>query len=47
MLKADHHLLSQKVRQRISVLKTKTAVFVAFKKKWELKSQFSGITEIL
>ena len=45
--KTDRHLLCQKVRQRISVMKTNTAVFVVFKTKRELKCQFSGITEIL
>ena len=52
--KTDRHLLRQKVRQRISVMKTNTAVFVFFKTKRELKCQFSGnmsvfvfITEIL
>ena len=47
MSKMDPHLLRQKVRQRISVVKTNTAVFVVFKKKRELKCQFSGNTEIL
>ena len=54
MSKTDRHLLRQKVRQRISVMKTNTAVFVVFKTKRELKCQFSGnmsvfvfITEIL
>ena len=45
--KTDRHLLRQKVRQRISVMKTNTGVFVVFKAKRELKCQFSGITEIL
>jgi hypothetical protein len=45
--KTDRHLLCQKVRQRISVMKTNTAGFVVFKTKHELKCQFSGITEIL
>ena len=39
--KTDHHLLHQKVRQRISVMKTNTGVFVVFKAKRELKYQFS------
>ena len=47
MSKTDRHLLHQKVCQRISVMKTNTAVFVVFKTKRELKCQFSGITEIL
>ena len=47
MSKADHHLLRQKVRQRISIMKTKTGAFVVFKTKRELKCQFSGITEII
>ena len=38
----DRHLLCQKVRQRISVMKTNTGVFVVFKTKRELKCQFSG-----
>ena len=46
MSKTDCHLLRQKVRQRISVMKTKTGVSV-FKTKRESKCQFSGITEIL
>ena len=33
----------QKVRQRISVMKTSTSVFVVFKSKRELKHQFSDI----
>ena len=45
--KTDHHLLLQKVSQRISVKKTNTGVFVVFKTKCELKCQSSGITEIL
>ena len=45
--KTDSHLLGQKVCQRISVMKTNTGVFVVVKTKHELKSQFSGITEIL
>ena len=45
--KTDCQLLRQKVRQRISVMKTNTDVFVAFKTKHESKCQFSGITEIL
>ena len=47
-------LLCQKLRQRISVMKTNTGAFVVFKTKRELKCQFSGnivclflITEIL
>ena len=47
MSKTDCHLLRQKVRQRISVMKTNTGVFVVFKTNRELKRQFSGITEIL
>ena len=47
MSKMDRHLLRQKARQRISVMKTNTGVFVVFKTKRELKCQFSGITEIL
>ena len=35
--KADRHLLRQKVRERISVMKTNTGVFVVFKTKRELK----------
>ena len=40
-------LLRQKVRQRISVMKTNTGVIVVFMTKRELECQFSGITEIL
>ena len=47
MSKTDRQLLHQKVRQRITVMKTNTGVFVVFKTKRELKCQFSGITEIL
>ena len=47
MSKMDRQLLRQKVSQRISVMKTNTAVFVDFKTKCELKCEFSGITEIL
>jgi len=47
MSKMDCHLLRQKVRQRTSVEKTNTAVFVVFNTKHESKCQFSGITEIL
>ena len=47
MSKMDHQLLHQKVRQRISVMKINTGVFVVFKTKRESKCQFSGITEIL
>ena len=43
----DRQLIRQKVCQRISVMKTKTDVFVVVKTKRELKCQFSGITEIL
>ena len=43
--KMDHQLLHQKVLQTISVMKTNTGVFVVFKKKCELKSQFSGNIE--
>ena len=35
-------MLRQKVRQRISIMKTNNGVFVAFKTKHELKCQFSG-----
>ena len=45
--KTDRQLLRQKVRQRISVMKTNTSVFVVFKTKYELKCQFTGLTEIL
>ena len=45
--KTDHHLLRQKLRQRISVMETNTAVFVVFKTKRELKCQFSASTEII
>ena len=45
--KTDHHLLHQKVCQRISVMKTNTGVFVVYKTKRELKCQFSGVTKIL
>ena len=45
MSKTDRHLLRQKVRQRISVMKTNTGVFVVSKTIRELKYQFSGITE--
>ena len=37
MLKMDHHLLRQKVRQRISVMETNNGVFVVFKTNHELK----------
>ena len=37
MSKTDRQLLRQKVRQRISVMKTNTGVFVVFKTKRELK----------
>ena len=47
MSKMDRQLLRQKVRQRISVMKTEIGVLVVFKTKSELKCQFSGITEIL
>ena len=55
MSKMDCHLLRQKVRQRISVMKTNTCAFfflnliafVVYKTKRESKCQFSGITEIL
>ena len=43
----DRNSLGQTVDQRISVMKTNTGVFVVVKTKHELKSQFSGITEIL
>ena len=47
MSKMDRQLLCQKVRQRISVMKTNDGVFIVFKTKNELKCQFSGnITEI-
>ena len=42
MSKKDRLLLHQKVRQRISVMKTNNAIFVVFKTKHELKCQFSG-----
>ena len=50
--KIDHHLLCQKVRQRISVMKKNSGVFVVFKTKRDLKffwkhSVFAFITEIL
>ena len=45
--KADCQLLRQKVRQRISVMKTNNSVFVVFKTKHELKCQFSGNTSPL
>ena len=38
-------LQRQKVRQRISVMKTNTGAFVVFKTKRELKCQFSGNIE--
>ena len=41
MSKMDRQLLHQKVRQRISVMKTNTGVFAVFKTKRELKCQFS------
>ena len=45
--KMDRHLLRQKVRQRISVMKANNGVFVVFKIKHELKCQFSGNTSPL
>ena len=45
--KTDRHLLHQNVRQRISVMKTNSGVFVVFKTIRESKCQFSGINEIL
>ena len=39
MLKMDRHLLRQKVRHRISVMKTNTAFLVVFKTKRESKCQ--------
>ena len=42
MSKTDRHLLRQKVRQRISEMKTNTGVYVVFKTKHELKYQFYG-----
>ena len=36
-----------KVRQRISVMRTNTGVFVVFKTKCELRCQFSGVTETI
>ena len=45
MSKTDRHLLGQKVRQRISVMKTNTGVFVVFKTKHDLKCLFSGNIE--
>ena len=44
-VKNGYHLLRQKVRQRISVMKTNTGVFVVFKTKRELNCQFSGTIE--
>ena len=43
----DSQLLSQKVHQRISVMKTNNVVFVVFKTKHELECQFSGNTSPL
>ena len=51
----NHHLLRQKVHQRISVMKTNTGVFLVFRTKHEIKCQlhiwkhgvFVFITEIL
>ena len=40
--KTDHHLLRQKIPQRISVMKTSTGVFVVFETKRKLECQFSG-----
>ena len=45
MSKTDCHLLCQNVRQRTSVMKTNTGIFVVFKTKQELKWQFSGNIE--
>ena len=45
MSKTDRQLLGQKVRQRISVMKTNTGIFVVFKTKHELRCQFSGNIE--
>ena len=45
--KTDRQLLRQKVRHRISVMKTNKDVFVVFKTKHELKCQFSGNTSSL
>ena len=39
MSNMDRQLLRQKVRQKISVIKTNTCVFVVFKTKHELKRQ--------
>ena len=39
MSKMDRHLLRQKVRQRISVMKTNIGVFVVFMTKHELECQ--------
>ena len=47
MSKTDRQLLRQRVRQRISVMKTNNVVFVVFKTKHELKCQFSGNTSPL
>ena len=41
----DRQLLRQKVRQRISVMKSNNGVFVVFKTKRESKCQFSGNIE--
>ena len=43
--KTDSQLFCQKVRQRISVMKTKSSVFVLFKTKRKLKCQFTENTE--
>ena len=40
--KTDCQLFCQKIRHRISVMKTNTGVFVVFKRNRELKHQFSG-----
>ena len=47
MSKTDPQLLHQKVRQRISVMKTNNGVFVVFKAKHELECRFSGNTSPL
>ena len=41
MSETDRHLLRQKVRQRISVMKKNTGVFVVFKTKRDSKCQLS------
>ena len=43
--KSDRQLSRQKIRQRISVMKTNTGVFVVFKTKRKLKCHFFGNIE--